>query len=551
MSFLFADKPSGVTTHTSHGPLGQDGFVEYLSSRLGSNIGSKVGSNIDSMTNPELASTSVSRPLFVAHRLDKETTGAICFAQSKESAEFLRLAFERREVQKRYLFLTDKSLKETRTDSSKNTNSLFVESFIERRGSEFTSELPLPNKPANSYTEFKKIEEGDRLSLWEAIPKTGKSHQIRLHAQHLGIPILGDSCHGGSPFPSLCLHSELVSFSFEGQHLEFHSPAPRFFFKRSLANDPRLALWLTSIDRRERLLRSLSLSPLNPASTIRWIHREGDPLRVEQLGEIISLSWFANAEPSPDCRNSIDKLCEEMDWKNWFLRHRKDRGAGREEQTFLSVPPPPKIWQAEENRMQFEFRLDQGLSPGLFLDQRRNRQWVYENAKNKKVLNLFSYTGGFSVAAAVGKAMSVVSVDLNRRFLEWSKTNFELNKVDVTKHEFRYMDSRDYLQWAKKKGYKFNLVVCDPPSFSRSEKGVFRIENDINDLILDLIAVTEAGGHILFSVNFESWSLDTLLAKISKILPSHATLAPTPQADWDFELPGITANMKSVLIRIS
>jgi 23S rRNA (cytosine1962-C5)-methyltransferase len=524
MELFFADKPAGVTTHTSLNENQKqkllidrcDGFVEAIAARK-----------------PELGS------LHVVHRLDKETTGAICFARSKADAETLRELFESREVQKRYLFLTDSGI---------SAAEFTRESLIEREGSQFVSHV---SANPNARTRFRRLEESHGLSLWEAYPETGKPHQIRLHALDAGIPILGDQAHGGSRFPGLCLHAESIAFEVAGKKYSHSSPPPRWFTNRELADDQRLTGWLHAIDRRERLMRTWGSSSESARQTLRWIHTEGDPLRLEQLGDVFSLSWFKPELPNDSERESITSLMRTLGAEKWYLQVRGNRGSAPHEEEVLQGPSPfsPR-WTAEENGLRFEFRTDSGLSPGLFLDQRRNRQWVREHANGKTVLNLFCYTTGFSVAAAAGGASKTVSVDVSKTFLEWGKRNFELNSLDIAPHEFRAMDSREYLAWAKKKGLKFDLIICDPPSFSRSKTGLFRIEKDFESLLTSLLDVLAPQGTLLFASNYEAWSIDDFETRAKKIVSSRKglNLRATPPADWDFELPHRPSNMKSFFV---
>ncbi|HVK60276.1 MAG TPA: class I SAM-dependent methyltransferase, partial [Bdellovibrionales bacterium] len=209
-------------------------------------------------------------------------------------------------------------------------------------------------------------------------------------------------------------------------------------------------------------------------------------------------------------------------------------------------------WTAKERELEFEFRRDAGLSPGLFLDQRANRAFIEGESQKRKVLNLFCYTGGFSVAAAKGGAEKVVSVDVSKTFLEWTKRNFELNGLALEPHEFRAIDAREYLAWAKKKSLTFDRIICDPPSFGRSQAGVFKIEKDLDALVESLIAVTAPHGKILFSLNFEGWDRDEFVSRMQSAAAKfpQAKLSPTPAPDLDFEMPHSERNMKSVLITI-
>jgi 23S rRNA (cytosine1962-C5)-methyltransferase len=519
-SFLWADKPAGLTTHTSLNPAERrpwtdlhDGFMEWLSLRVG-------------------------RTLFPVHRLDRETTGVIAFALDRESAARARELFEGREVVKEYLLLTDR----VKNDATAASERFEVSSFIEREGNQFVSRR---DREANARTVFEKIEMRGRFTLWRARPLTGKPHQIRLHAQDAGLPLLGDIAHGGSEFPALCLHAHKITL--EGETHE--APPPLYFTDLSLLDDPRLVRWLAACDRRERATRSVAA----PASaTVRAIHTEGDPLRVERLGPVTSLNWFRDTYPTDVEWTSIARLLEIKGWTTWYLQIRTDRGKDPQTDRQLeSTSPPPERWTAQENGLTYEFRRETGLSPGLFLDQRQNRKWIEETSQGERVLNLFCYTGGFSVAAAKGGARQVVSVDVSKTFLEWAKRNFELNDLDLSPHEFRAIDSGEYLAWAAKKGLKFDTVICDPPSFARTntrgKSKVFRIEQEFPELLKACAAV--ATKRILFSTNFERWSLDDFAQMAEKALPGKSVCA-TPSADLDFELPRQPRHMKAIVIEL-
>lgn len=524
---VFVDKPAGVTTHTSrnasdkkHIFLDQiDGFTEALSEKAG-------------------------REFKVVHRLDRDTSGTLCLALNAEMAEKLRVAFESREVKKEYLFLTDGRHRETSFEYS---------SLIERGPDGYYSREGV----TNARTWFEKLEESHGFSLWRARPETGRPHQIRLHAAANGIAVLGDELYGGRRFPTLCLHSYRLRVELDGVRHEHESPPPRFFHDRSLAEDLFLSKWIAAIERRERIVRSwkllgIAIKDAYGGETLRWIHSEGDPLRVDQLGDVVVMQWFHDHHPTPVEMARIERLAKLYRWSKWILQIRGNRGRepNREEQ--IGRGDVPSRWTAREADLKFEFRLDSGLSTGLFLDQRKNRQWVRAHSRGLSVLNLFAYTGGFSVAAALGGASKVVSVDVSKTFMEWTKRNFELNSLATETHEFRAMDARSYLTWAKKKGLTFDLVICDPPSFGRSpESGVFRIENDLEDLLSSLAAVRAPAGTVLFSTNYEKWSEEKLEQRLRAWAgPARLKTQATPSPDWDFELPLQEHNMKSVFFSV-
>jgi 23S rRNA (cytosine1962-C5)-methyltransferase len=229
--FFWVDKPAGLTTHTSLNDVDKrkpwvdqrDGFMEWLSERAGS-------------------------ALLPVHRLDRETTGIILFARTREAAEQARVLFESRSVRKEYLFVTDRELGGAQGQNAKS-HSFTSESFIERAGNEYVSRT---DAQPNSLTHFERVKSEGRFTLWRALPETGKPHQIRLHAQAAGLPLLGDDLHGGTSFPALCLHAQSLSIIGETRT----SMPPIYFDDLRLLSDRRLVRWLAACDRRERALRS-------------------------------------------------------------------------------------------------------------------------------------------------------------------------------------------------------------------------------------------------------------------------------------------------------
>src|SRR5262249_54963076 len=134
----------------------------------------------------------------------------------------------------------------------------------------------------------------------------------------------------------------------------------------------------------------------------------------------------------------------------------------------------------EESGLKFRVDLTRYLDPGLFLDHRLTRAMIRADAAEKRVLNLFSYTGSFSVYAAAGGATSTTSVDLSSTYLDWSKRNFAINGLDLRRHEFVRADAREWAVQSAKSRASFDLIILDPPSFSSSKamRGTFDVQRD-------------------------------------------------------------------------
>lgn len=499
---IFGNKPYAWTTHASDDR--KPGYCEVLGKSLG-------------------------HELKVVHRLDNTTTGIIAFATTKESAHQLSDLFKNHEVEKTYWFLT----------ASRSEQDTFeVHSRIEAQGKLMTSKV-CSESEANSSTIFKRRKRSPFFELWEAYPKTGKTHQIRLHAANIGLPILGDSTYGGVNYPRLCLHA--YSLKFPDQEVVI-SPAPVFFERMGLLKDEELISYLTYIDSRQRLFEFLKQSN----ESLRLLHTEISDIKMDLFGPHLWVYWYHDAQPSQKQLERLFFLGQLINRKvhvQWML----NRGTDPNQKQLWHLHEEVTTWQAIESQVKFEFRSHQGMSPGLFLDQRQNREWVLENSSQKSVLNLFAYTCGFSVFAALGKAKEVLSVDLSANFLDWGKKNFDLNHLNSPSYQFHKADSFFFLERAKLKNRYFDLIICDPPSFSRNKDGkVFRIEKDLQRLLQLCWDCLTDSGYLLFSTNYEGWDSAELENQIKKGLPK-AKIRQNASPP-DFDLPHKEPLLKSFLI---
>ncbi len=193
--------------------------------------------------------------------------------------------------------------------------------------------------------------------------------------------------------------------------------------------------------------------------------------------------------------------------ENIFLKLRQ-RKPGRLGQ-YQKTEEKKKEFIVEENGLKFIVNLSDYLDTGLFLDHRMTRAKVKAEAKEKKVLNLFSYTGTFSVYAAAGGAKEVVTVDLSKTYLGWAQRNMQLNGFsDLVTYKFIQADVLKYLGTIPKNS--FDLIILDPPTFSNSKRmeDVLDIQRDHVDLINNCLRLLHSGGKIYFSTNYRKFILD-------------------------------------------
>jgi 23S rRNA (cytosine1962-C5)-methyltransferase len=170
-----------------------------------------------------------------------------------------------------------------------------------------------------------------------------------------------------------------------------------------------------------------------------------------------------------------------------------------------------------EGGHRFLVNLTDHLDTGLFLDHRATRTLAGTLAAGRRFLNLFCYTGSFSVYAAANDAASTTSVDLSRTYLDWAKRNFELNGLDPGRNRLVQADAMRFLEGERASTDRYDLIVLDPPSFSNSKRmqGVLDVQRDHAALIRGCMALLAPGGELLFSTNLRSFRLDAGLADLA------------------------------------
>jgi 23S rRNA (cytosine1962-C5)-methyltransferase len=202
---------------------------------------------------------------------------------------------------------------------------------------------------------------------------------------------------------------------------------------------------------------------------------------------------------------------------NSIYKRERKKMSHRDEQ-YEKVDTKQEFFTVLENDLKFQVNLTDYLDTGLFLDHRITREMVRKEAKDKRFLNLFCYTGSFSVYAAAGEAATVTSVDLSKTYLSWAETNMAINLLkDPSKYFYIHADVKQYLKTLAPNS--FDLIVMDPPTFSNSKrmKDFLDIQRDHVELINDMLAATTTGGTLYFSTNYTKFILDEASIKASSI----------------------------------
>lgn len=460
---LAVSKPAGVNTHAPD-RFAPEGLHEWLQRRRG-------------------------RPLAIHHRLDKETSGLLVFGKSASANRSLTEQFEQKTVRKIYIFLSA---------ATPPAKPLRVSS-------------PIDGKPAT--TSFEPVGCCGRFALIRAMPETGRTHQIRLHAAQNGFAVASDALYEKpvTPLPRLMLHASSLELHHPhtGQTLRFDAPMPATFSHPD---------WLTAA----REFRSLLFDPAD-TNAYRLVSGAADGFpdaMVDRYGKRLLAQWYA--QPNRALREALgdQELVERS----------------MEKQPIGETAAPEARFEIVENGLKFLISLDAGYSTGLFLDQRENRRRLLTSyLRGKTVLNTFAYTCAFSVAAARAGAV-VTSLDLSKRYLDWGRDNFRLNNINPEAHDFIFGDCFDWMERLAKKGRSYDVVLLDPPTFSKVKKGrPFSAEKDYAKLVALAEPLVKSGGRLFCSTNARSLFPQRFLETIQRGAP-RARLMEFATQPFDFRI---------------
>lgn len=247
-------------------------------------------------------------------------------------------------------------------------------------------------------------------------------------------------------------------------------------------------------------------------TSFRVFNGEGDGiggLTIDYFDGYYVINWYSKG--IYEFREQIIHALEKsVDFKAIYQKKRFDiKGQYIEEDGFVMGDRGQFPIIVKENGMNFSVYLNEGAMVGVFLDQRDVRKRIRdEYAKEKTVLNMFSYTGAFSVAAALGGAVKTTSVDLANRSLNKTIEQFSVNGIDYEAQDIIVEDVFHYFKYAVKKKLTFDMVILDPPSFARSKKYTFSAAKDYKDLLKETITITEKNGIIVASTNCSTFGMN-------------------------------------------
>lgn len=218
-------------------------------------------------------------------------------------------------------------------------------------------------------------------------------------------------------------------------------------------------------------------------------------------------------------QNDIEKAIKEVIGIDPVKQHFKIREKQKGNDQYRPLDPQSdEFFPVNEPPFKFLINLERYLDTGLFLDHRPLRQYLALNSRDKKVLNLFCYTGSLSVAAAIGGG-TVTSIDMSNTYLQWAYENFLLNNLDPKKHVFYQADVLKEVVVRKENKEFFDIIILDPPSFSNSKRMEedLDIERDHPILIRDCMALLAPGGTLIFSTNKRKFELHRVITDHYKV----------------------------------
>lgn len=246
-------------------------------------------------------------------------------------------------------------------------------------------------------------------------------------------------------------------------------------------------------------------------TAFRVFNGEGDGfggVTIDYFDGYYLIQWYSRGAYSfhEEVVESIRALTE---YKGIYQKKRfAQAGKYVEEDDFVEGTLPSFPLLVKENGVQFAIYLNDGAMVGVFLDQREVRKRIRDAySEGKRVLNTFSYTGAFSVYAALGGASHTTSVDLANRSLSKTIEQFSINGIDYEAQDIIVEDVFKYFKYAVKKQLSFDMVILDPPSFARSKKHTFSAAKDYKDLLKEAIAITEKNGIIVASTNCSTFNM--------------------------------------------
>lgn len=485
---VVVNKPPGMSSQAAD-PAHPDDVVHRLARFLGERDGSL----------PSLG---------VHQRLDRDTSGVMVLARSPRANRSLAKQFEERTVAKTYLACVRgyrggaRTLAHTLGELDRGRVHVLTDG--DPRGKEARADVAEVER------------HGDR-SLVAVTLHTGRTHQIRVQLAAIRAPVAGDVLYGDAPAHRLMLHASalVLDHPATGARTTFRAKVPAVF-KRWLGGEDAIPLadakaLKSALARAFRSRASLHEARADDRAidAYRLLHAEADGvagLAVDVYGEHLVAQLYEDVDA--DVEAGVLDALDSLGFRGVYLKRRPENASRIVDPTRAEIAPShalrgvdaPASFVVREHGVPYEVRLGDGLSTGIFLDQRDNRRRVTEGADGARVLNLFAYTCAFSCAAARGGAREVTSVDAAANALAWGESNFERGGY-ACPHRVVRGDVFEVLEAAARAGERYDVVLCDPPTYSTTKHGRWKSGADWSRLVSAVLSVTAPAGTVYFCSN--------------------------------------------------
>lgn len=499
--------------------------------------------------------------LGIHQRLDRETSGVLLFSRRKEANASLAKQFEGRAALKTYVAVVAGRLPERAT----------LRHFL-REGDGRMEARPAKGSPKRgeqlAITHLRALERKSGRVLVELSPETGRTHQLRVQLAALGSPIVGDTTYGGVPGVRPLLHARRLVFDHPatGKRSTFEAPIPTDLERGLLARPGELPRSAAEITARlvESAQRRFGVVAPKDTTALRLANADGDELpgvSVDLYGEHAVVSIYDELDEPGLARVLEGTMAAGV--RGAYVKFRPKDASRLPDTRREDVAPAkplagetaPESFEIIERGVPFEVHLGDGLSTGIFLDQRDNRARIRELSQGARVLNLFAYTGSFSVVAALGGARSTTTVDISRTVLAWAERNLERVGARAPHHVTVESDAASFLDRATRKSETWDLAVLDPPSFSTTKKRTFSAESDYADLAARTLLVLAPGGRLLACTNHRGITMSRfrkMLHEASRLSGRQTAQIKSLGAPSDFPPPpGAEPHLKSVLLTLA
>ena len=324
--------------------------------------------------------------------------------------------------------------------------------------------------------------------------------------------------------------SDLENVNLKDQEVEVYRQEGTFLGTAYLSQQNKGLGWFVSIDKvtfnqaffetlfRQAKEKRSAYYQDELTTAFRLFNQDGDGfggLTVDLYGDYAVFSWYNSYVYQ--IRQTISEAFRQV-FPEVLGTYEKIRFKGLDyESAHVYGQEAPDFFTVLENGVLYQVFMNDGLMTGIFLDQHEVRGSLVDGlAMGKSLLNMFSYTAAFSVAAAMGGASQTTSVDLAKRSRELSQSHFQANGISTDDHRFIVMDVFEYFKYAKRKGLTYDVIVLDPPSFARNKKQTFSVGKDYHKLISQSLEILNPEGIIIASTNAANVSRQKFTEQIDK-----------------------------------